>query len=900
MKSIEKFAQEVANTIRKEHSNNDEGSFIFGISGKWGEGKTYFLGQLADQLTDFEIIRINPWKFAGDRISFLRDFLRQLKTVKPDIKSKFWSLLGQLLLKRKRSILAKTWTAFIYELHKQRDFLVEDDFYKLESDTSGVKINWAYFVVICSWLLFIVLIYFNLSDLLLITPHSFQEWFSSNKEKIKILTAGLGFIGIAIALVEKVISTKTTTKAASTVDQFDKVLSKIFTKLSKKKLLIMVDDLDRVTPEVARNVLDNLRTFFDKKEISFVVTGDHSVLERYIGIQTLQRGDPGEQLEEGRRFLKKIFNYYWRLPIPIDQEFDSFIDEKFSQNKEQLKLIFTADQLTILKSYLKTYFEKNFRQVTRFLDTILFTFKVISLQLDGANDENKKYFEDLKKHPLLMVRILMIQDLCTPLFEEMLKDPNILFDLEYAAEKADNTKIEGIVSKYNNDLSVSRRIFITRFLFEKPRFYKESRLTVSAIQPFLYLAADAGWGDSRGPSPADFKASMQTNDPDQIKKSLLDSGEPRIKESSQAALELFKEIGDVNQRNNYLKAVLTALISVPKEHISQRIFCEALVNFDFSSSFSVDPPTRMEFINLFWKWLDIFSVKNETAKYKEKFQFTDSGDFNLLDPGNSGKFTTTMTTNWLCVFYGSNKNDALEKMTEVLPKLKLNIDEVREELENIKGVLITDLINDAGTSDAREKMFTIIVDNLKNGALELKAKILSSISQRNESVWQWATSKADPTSKLWTPSDLQQQLLDVLKSTDSPQSFIETVRFCNGKVTTSLKGFWDIIINIKFEYFFSNFEAIADDSSFNPLVPSTSTAIVLFKKVVRSVEDLGDENRKIELIARLGPDRWCWSTYNHLFAKRDLKSLLSHANPNIKEHLENIINRWQENNKTGA
>lgn len=565
-----------------------------------------------------------------------------------------------------------------------------------------------------------------------------------------------------------------------------------------------------------------------------------------------------------------------------------------------METIFIPEQLTILKSHLRKYFEKNFRQVTRFLDTILFTFKVISLQLDGADIETKKYFKDLKKHPLLVVRILMIQDLCTPLFEEMLKDPNILFDLEYAAEKADNPKIEVVVSKYNKDLSVSRRIFITQFLFEKPRFYEESSLTVSAIQPFLYLAADAGWGDSRGPSPGDFKASMQTNDPEQIKKSLLGSGAPKIKEASKAALELFKEIGDVNERNNYLKAVLTALISAPKEHISQKIFCEDLINLDFSSSLTVEPPARMELITLFWKWLDVFPDKNETVKYKGKFPFADIGDFNLLDFGNPGRFTTTMATNWLCQFYGSNKNDALEKMIEVLPKLKLNIDEVREELENIKEVLITDLINDAGASDAREKKFTIIVDNLKNGVIELKAKVLSSISQRNESVWQWATSKTDPSSKLWTPSDLQQQLLDVLENTDSPQSFIETIRFCNGKVTTSLKGFWDIILNKKFEYFFSNFEAIADDSSFNPLVPATSTAIVLFKKVVRSIEDLGDNNRKIELIARLGPDRWFWSTYNHLFAKRDLKSLRSSTDLNIKEHAESVMNRWQENNKTGV
>ena len=45
IKSREKFVDQVANTIRSNHGKNNE-SFIFGISGKWGEGKTEFLNSL--------------------------------------------------------------------------------------------------------------------------------------------------------------------------------------------------------------------------------------------------------------------------------------------------------------------------------------------------------------------------------------------------------------------------------------------------------------------------------------------------------------------------------------------------------------------------------------------------------------------------------------------------------------------------------------------------------------------------------------------------------------------------------------------------------------------------------------------------------------------------------------
>src|SRR3989338_4857626 len=73
MDSRKYFVEQVASTIIKNHDHEDD-SFIFGISGKWGEGKTRFLQDLEKELKKrdetFEILWINPWKFASDKISF--------------------------------------------------------------------------------------------------------------------------------------------------------------------------------------------------------------------------------------------------------------------------------------------------------------------------------------------------------------------------------------------------------------------------------------------------------------------------------------------------------------------------------------------------------------------------------------------------------------------------------------------------------------------------------------------------------------------------------------------------------------------------------------------------------------------------------------------------------------
>ncbi|MDD3284402.1 MAG: P-loop NTPase fold protein [Patescibacteria group bacterium] len=50
IKSREKFIKNVVDIIEKNYDNIQNESFIFGISGKWGEGKTTFLDSLSNEL----------------------------------------------------------------------------------------------------------------------------------------------------------------------------------------------------------------------------------------------------------------------------------------------------------------------------------------------------------------------------------------------------------------------------------------------------------------------------------------------------------------------------------------------------------------------------------------------------------------------------------------------------------------------------------------------------------------------------------------------------------------------------------------------------------------------------------------------------------------------------------
>ena len=83
MESRNHFVNQVRDKVKSEHGKDKNASCIFGLSGKWGEGKTTFLKSLESGLEKdgFKVVWINPWKFGDDKISFLRNFLKEISVV---------------------------------------------------------------------------------------------------------------------------------------------------------------------------------------------------------------------------------------------------------------------------------------------------------------------------------------------------------------------------------------------------------------------------------------------------------------------------------------------------------------------------------------------------------------------------------------------------------------------------------------------------------------------------------------------------------------------------------------------------------------------------------------------------------------------------------------------------
>lgn len=841
------FVKQVAKTIIENHAKYEE-SFIFGISGKWGEGKTRFLGDLNKELQQedgsFEIFDINPWKFSTDKISFLRNFLK---------------IFSKKIV---------TWT--------------EDDLKSLDFDTSKTDILWGRFIWLILSLFIIGGIYVYLGGT---TPQfiaKLNSFISQWKLLITILLAPF-----LLAIIGEIVVVQKSDRAVSTLDKFDDLLNTLLKRLSdeNKKIIVFVDDLDRVTPETARDVLDNLRTFFDKKEITFVVTGDHSVLERYLGKDLLPDGQTTEQLEEGRRFMKKIFNVYWRLPLPIEKELDTFLSEQFKVQEATLNSIFPKEEdRKIFKNYLRKYFEKNFRQIIRFLDTTIFTFQIIQQKSSDKNSDEGHYFKEVFDNPLLEVRILMIQELCAPLFEWILNEYQVLGDLEYAVEKKETAKINQILDQYQKFLSPTQQNFIKKFIYEEPRFYKQSSLTVSDIQPFLFLAADASFGDQRGPSGADFISILASGDPAQVKNSLLSTGDTKAGEAVNAFITQLPNLQEPN-KTNQLKTILIALSNLPAEYSVHKVFGKELAAIDLNFLNSVTPQQRMEVFNPFWCWLDIVKDSIVQEPYKTKFPFNGVADLDSANFDSVGIFTSSILSQWLVKYYPSNKTDAINRMSDMFPKL--DTPEVCKQMGALEEGLVNDLISDSDTG-LREKRFELIKKYTLNGKKIMRENVFEAASALNGNVVPWVLSKSGD---VWERSEIESAILEKLDKFQDFNELSGTMRFIVNNKIGSPEMIWPKIIPKQTEFLISNMPQIINDESYRIIAPPPEHAGQIMEALIEKIKGLG-ENEQIQWLDYIKKPKWLWTKLDKKPSLRKFSAISKSTNEQFKQALTDVTASW--------
>lgn len=859
MDSSKHFINQLKEKVLTEHGRAGDESFIIGLSGKWGQGKTYILDKLESEKKiqeKFEVIRIEPWKYGGDEVTFLRSFILSVSKL-PHSKD-----IGRSI----RNIL------------NDKDVIRD-----LQQDVSRKNPHVGY---ILATLLYLI-VWYMISAYVL--PSSRNEF----PRLIGLIEELAPYIPYAIiaASIQSLVTNQTSSKSVSTVDEFNNILDE-YLKYVKKDILVFVDDLDRVTPEIAKRTLDHMRVFFNKPVITYVVTGDHTVLERYMGSQIVPRKESPDQLEEGRRYLKKIFNLYWRLPLLIDSELNTFIDSKLGEHKSKFSKIFLDEnQLSVFHRYLRVYLERNRRQIIRFIDTVIFTFEIIDNQYKNASLDNEKYFKEMKENPLLVVRILMIQELCMPLFERVQEDSGVLKEVETAIDKKDIDGVDRILSQ--PEMTGTQKAFIRKFLNEEDRFYKDRMLVVQSIQPYLFLAAEAGFGDARGSSKEDFIEDLNLGDPKIIANRLNGFGIEKIQEAATEVKALLVKTPEAAARGQILYNLSSAM-SLVGDDPSQKYFIEAIKDQDYSDIFGpTNLPKRLEISESFWRWMDTQDYKMVTDFLKQ-FPYVVADDFNNLmtNERGFGRFSSQVISSWLAHYYSVDPSPALEQMEKILPTLD------KEATRDNSDVTIDALIGEiliSGDVTRKNRIYDILCKYFPDCKIRLKNRIMSSIAGVNDEMWSWATEKVDNEYHIWNRQDLENAVIEAVVNSTTVQEFTTRLVYAQQKLTRDSSDQMWIRLNLEKPNLLDESFPNLIGSPIPQLMPPSKIAKAIFDRYLVLVKD--DTNRLTSSLLYFKKDVWLWVQLNHLPHKKDFEKMVGSENQEIVDRSREVLTSWESVNK---
>src|SRR3989344_8717756 len=535
----EKIATEIADHYDSEKSaflsgeKKERENIVFAISGKWGEGKTSLLNFLETPLTQrgFTVIKFNPWKYSQEDITLKRAFLC---TIKDKLNSSV--NLDDLYYDRTKTILNINWVATI-----RWTITAAFAIFIIVPAVSNINVyQWATTI----W------------DLI--------KRFLSSPIATPVLTVFL------IPIIIKVITLNRSSANVSTAEEFEKKFEELLE--GQEKVVMFVDDLDRCNPKTVKVILDSLKTFFQHPECSYIITGDHTVIERYAGdeLELPEETAQQQKLQEGRRFLKKLFDVYWRLPLPTPRQFGIFIDGELKISKINLN----QQQSDNLKSYLSDdkLFERNPRHVKRFLTKLRFALEGVGLQkkevenaqseAESASDE-KGALDDILGNPDLLGKVLLIEEFFYPVYEKLILHPEELVIHEKSLRAGTNQSELKIASKSvlsildEKEKDIEYLEVYASFVNKSPKFTDEDNSTLHEVANYFSFSGSTGLPSLLGPDESNFEQYLKGGQLVDKLGAILEVSKKDKKENlSEKALEIFDKSAEPAEKLNIVREAL--------------------------------------------------------------------------------------------------------------------------------------------------------------------------------------------------------------------------------------------------------------------------------------------------------------------------------------------------------
>lgn len=407
------FSKHLANSILNW---KDKESIVIGLLGKWGLGKTSLLNLTIDSMTQeekqkLEIIKFNPWSLS-ESDNLLENFIAEIT-----------STLNKNKVKNKKLINKLEYYSQLLSLttHSEKNNELSSSIIALFGflGVSASQFNW-----------------FGFSDNELIKTIIF--W-------ISMIGLGASVILILIKRVLSLLKLRNNYFKKSVTDTKNEIIDLL--SKSKKKLLIIIDDIDRLSSKEIKQIFRIIRTNTDFPNTIYLCAFDRTVIEKNLEEQ------PGIN---GSDYLEKIIQVNFTLPLTSRNQLNNYLlkllDEVILEYPSSVQEFFEKTQYwtRIFQAGFNHYFE-SIRDIKRYINVLNFNFTQV------INKGN------IEVNPIDFCVIEAIR-LFEPTFYEFMKVNNQLF-----------TYIKPFSTNYNNNDESSRRDLLMEKLNEvnKPEILKE-------------------------------------------------------------------------------------------------------------------------------------------------------------------------------------------------------------------------------------------------------------------------------------------------------------------------------------------------------------------------------------------------------------------------------------------
>ncbi|MBR5279410.1 MAG: hypothetical protein IKU26_00375, partial [Clostridia bacterium] len=198
----------------------------------------------------------------------------------------------------------------------------------------------------------------------------------SSKKKMKDLFGKLIKISAGIASnglisgsdITELMSTDFLTEITKLKDTFQQAIN-AKVKGENDRVVIFVDDLDRLAPGRAVELLEVLKIFLDCEKCVFILAIDYSVVSR--GVREKYGDDFGE--EKGKSFFDKIIQVPFKMPV-ASYDISSYVKNCF----ENIGLPISDEKIVCYKHLINHSIGNNPRGMKRLFNSYLLLYKIAS------------------------------------------------------------------------------------------------------------------------------------------------------------------------------------------------------------------------------------------------------------------------------------------------------------------------------------------------------------------------------------------------------------------------------------------------------------------------------------------------------------------------------------------